>query len=284
MRWLIYGSKGWIGSMVITLLKQAQEEVIEASVRADDEVGVEAEILRVQPDRIMSFIGRTRGDHFTSIDYLEQKGKLVENIKDNLYGPLTLAILAKKHNIHYTYLGTGCIFSGYPQDGYTENDKPDFFGSSYSVVKGYTDRLMHTFDDSALNVRIRMPISTDTSDRNFIIKILHYKKICNMDNSMTVLPELLPYMIDMAKNKLTGTVNLTNPGVICHNEILQLVRDIALPELTWENFTVQEQNAILLSERSNNMLNTHKLEDLYPQVLPIKTSVRNIVEALKNKL
>ena len=27
--------------------------------------------------------------------------------------------------------------------GFNETDKPNFFGSSYSIVKGYTDRLMH---------------------------------------------------------------------------------------------------------------------------------------------
>ena len=55
-------------------------------------------------------------------------------------------------------MGTGCIFSEIEQnygDGYTEEDKPDFFGSSYSTVRGYSDRIMHFFENSALNLRIR---------------------------------------------------------------------------------------------------------------------------------
>ena len=34
-----------------------------------------------------------------------------QNINDNLYTPLSLAMFSDKHNIHFTYIGTGCIFS-----------------------------------------------------------------------------------------------------------------------------------------------------------------------------
>jgi len=189
-------------------------------------------------------------------------------------------MLCKTHHIHFTYLGTGCIFDGY--DGFSEEDLPNFFGSSYSVVKGFTDRMMHFFDDSVLNVRIRMPITADDSPRNFITKIMTYKKICSTLNSMTVLPELLPIMIDMAKNARTGTINLTNPGLITHNEILEMVQELVNPDFAWENFTKEEQDKII-GDRSNNFLFTNKLSEWYPNVSPIKESVRNIlVEMAKN--
>ena len=59
------------------------------------------EILNSGCTHIMSFIGRTHGGNFNTIDYLEQPGKLVDNIIDNLYSPIVLSILAKKYNIHY---------------------------------------------------------------------------------------------------------------------------------------------------------------------------------------
>ena len=49
-----------------------------------------------------------------------------------------------------------------------------------------------------------------------------YDKVINIPNSMTVLPELLVYSLEMAKRKLTGIMNFTNPGAISHNEILQV--------------------------------------------------------------
>ncbi len=221
---------------------------------------------------------------------MEQPGKIKENVRDNLYSPLVLAILSQKHSIHFTYLGTGCIFEfdqthpfGEEINGFTESDVPNFFGSSYSVVKGYTDRLMHMFDN-VLNVRIRMPITAENCSRNFITKITTYKKICSVPNSMTVLPELIPVMIDMAKQNITGTVNLTNPGLISHNQILQMYKEIVDNDFTWENFSVEEQSKILSSARSNNFLDTTRLTTLYSQVSNIHDSVRNIlVQMAKNK-
>ena len=294
MRVLIYGGRGWIGSQVIGLLKESNHEVILGTSRVDDRYGVLTELQEVQPTHVMSFIGRTHGvidgKPYTTIDYLEQDGKVRENVRDNLFGPMVLALLCKENSIHFTYLGTGCIFefdeshlygSEDKEHGFTETDVPNFFGSSYSVVKGFTDQLMHMFEDSVLNVRIRMPITSDNSKRNFITKITTYEKICSVPNSMTVLPELLPIMIDMAEHKRCGTINLTNPGLITHNEILEMYREIVDPEFTWKNFTIEEQAQILAAGRSNNFLVTDKLESMYPDVKNIKESVRDVLLNMK---
>lgn len=277
MKWLIYGGNGWIGSQVCELLRNDNQTIIMGTSRADNKKMVEEELLSIKPDRVMSFIGRTFGPGYNTIDYLEQKGKLTENLTDNLYAPMVLAFLCTKHSIHFTYLGTGCIFYGYDNNGYSEDDEPDFFESEYSAVKGKTDQLMHFFDSTVLNARIRMPITAYDDPRNFITKIKSYKKICSMPNSMTVLPELLPILLDMAKNKTSGTINLTNPGLITHNEILDIVKELVDPNLTYENFTIEEQSKIILAGRSNNRLNSNKLVSMYPNVLPIKESLRKIL-------
>lgn len=285
LTWLIYGANGWIGSQICASLKQMGHVVIAGTARIDDVVQTEKEILNVNPNRIISLTGRTNGPGFGTIDYLEQRGKITENVRDNLFGPMVLAQLSEKWNIHLTYMGTGCIFNGTNgSDGYTEESEPNFFGSAYSVVKGFTDRLMHISHPSVLNVRIRMPISADLHPRNFITKILTYKKICSIPNSMTVLPELLPIMIDMSIHKFTGTINLTNPGMISHNQILTMYKEIVDPDFVWENFTLEEQREILLADRSNNLLNTDKLVSLYPLVQPIDQSVRNILIQIKNNV
>lgn len=287
MKWLVFGLNGWLGGYVGKILKDMNEEVVGARSRADDEKAVEKELLEVKPDRVISLIGRTYGQGYNTIDYLEQKGKLVENIRDNLYGPFVLAMLCTKHNFFLCSMGTGCIFNCDVEDycdGYTEEDKPDFFGSSYSTVRGFSDRMMHFFEDSVLNVRIRMPILDIPGPRNFITKIMNYERICSIPNSVTCLPTLIPIMIDMTKKKVTGTINLTNPGVVSHNEILQMVKDIIDPNFTWKNFTLEEQSKILAAGRSNNMLNTDKLLSLYPNVPNAKDDVRNVLYEMKKHL
>lgn len=292
MNVLIFGHQGWIGGMMCNLLEENNIDYVTSSVRANDKVVVERELLKIKPTHVMSFIGRTHGTHdgkkYTTIDYLEQKGKIVDNVRDNLFSPMVLALLCKKHDIHFTYLGTGCIFK-YDEDhplgdesiGFTEGSLPNFFGSGYSVVKGFTDELMHMFDDSVLNLRIRMPITDKLEPRNFITKITTYEYICSIPNAMTVLDELLPYALDMTKNKITGTVNLTNPGLVSHNEILEMYRDIVDPSFTWKNFSQDEQAKILAADRSNNCLDTTKLKEMYPNVKHIKDSVRDVLERMK---
>lgn len=282
---LVYGHKGWIGSMMCRLLEKENISYVASSCRANDKEGVEKEISEIKPTHVMSFIGRTHGKignkEYTTIDYLEQKGKLYENVRDNLFSPLVLSVICKKYNVHLTYLGTGCIFKydenhqfGNDQTGFTEESLPNFFGSSYSVVKGFTDELMHIFNNDVLNLRIRMPITDKMEPRNFITKITSYEYICSIPNAMSVLDELLPIALDMAKHKQTGTINLTNPGLISHNEILEMYREIVDPNFTWKNFSQEEQSKILDADRSNNSLDTKKLCNFYPTVKNIKESVR----------
>jgi len=288
MKFLLYGIKGWIGAKVFKLLQDENIDVVAGNCRVNDIIALENEIKEVSPTHVISLIGRTHGTYndkvYGTIDYLEQPGKLVENVRDNLFSPMVLSLLAQKYDFHFTYLGTGCIFEfdenhpyGKEKNGFTEESSPNFFGSSYSIVKGFTDQLMHLVEDNVLNVRIRMPITDEFNSRNFITKITNYEKICSVPNSMTVLNELLPLMIDMSKNKIKGTVNLTNPGLITHNEILRMYKEIVDPTFTWNNFTIEEQSAILASGRSNNFLETTKLESMYPNVKNIKESVRDIL-------
>ena len=284
---LIFGSKGWIGNQFVDYLKLNDTNIdfLETDVRADNEEEVEKVILNYNPTNIISFIGRTYGNGINSIDYLEQKGMLKYNVRDNLFAPMVLASVSNKYNIHYIYLGTGCIFNqNNPLDkSYKEEDKADFFGSSYSTVKGFTDRLMRMYPNT-LNLRIRMPIVDYKHPRNFITKITEYYKITSMPNSMTILKDFYPIMVDLIKRKEVGTLNLVNPNVITHNEILEMYKEIVDPTFKWENFTIEEQNQVLKSERSNNQMDTAKLISLYPTVPDIKTGVRNCLLEMKRRM
>ena len=296
MKVLIYGYKGWIGSQFTNILDSHNIIYSKGKARVDNIQDVISELLETSPTHVVSFIGRTHGKIdekiYTTIDYLEQPNKLQDNIRDNLFSPLVLAFMCKKLNIHLTYLGTGCIFKydtehpfGEEKNGFTENSLPNFFGSSYSTVKGFTDQLMKFFDDTVvLNVRIRMPISDKYNTRNFITKITTYDKICSIPNSMTVLPELLPKVLDMMKKCIIGTINLTNPGLISHDEILDMYKRIVDPTFRWKNFSEKQQRLILDSDRSNNFLDTHKLQQMYPDVKNIKESIEHVLVLYKKNL
>ena len=289
---LLIGSHGWIGKQLKPIFSAHNDvkTVYETFLRIDDVERITNIINALKPTHIICTIGRTHGVingvNIPTIDYLEYDGKLRENIRDNLYCPIILTKLCSDRNIHLTYLGTGCIFEydTFHTNGFGEDSTPNFFGSSYSIVKGFTDQIMKLYSDKVLNVRIRMPITSIPNGRDFITKIVGYEKICSIPNSMTVLDELLPIMVDMALKKRVGTINLTNPGTISHEEILQMYKRIVDPTKVWETMTYEEQSILLKSKRSNNALDTSKLLMWYPNISHIKTAVYNVLIKRKEHL
>ncbi|KAL8089107.1 hypothetical protein AgCh_038760 [Apium graveolens] len=170
----------------------------------------------------------------------------------------------------------GCIFE-YDEEhlvgsgvGFKEEDVPNFFGSYYSKTKAMVEDLLANYEN-VCTLRVRMPISSDLSNpRNFITKITQYNKVVNIPNSMTILDELLPISVDMAKRNLSGIWNFTKPGVVSHNEILQMYRDYIDPFFTWKNFNLEEQAKVIIAPRSNNELDAvnHIDKDQEPKLQP----------------
>lgn len=267
MKILVYGAKGWIGGMLVELWRRVHPEdtiiCSHARVITKNRDSLALEIS--QCDRVICCIGRTSGTlpdgtMVNTIDYCETN--LLENIRDNLTGPLLLAKLCDSARKHLLYIGTGCIFSWDTntdtQRRVTENEHPDFFGSAYSIVKGQTDCLIRDYS-TVCNVRIRMPVSNTNHQRNFVTKIAGYSKIHNTNNSITYLPNMLNVIVQLSRRGATGVFNCTNPGYTCHSEVLDMYRDRVNPEHKYTLVTDPVQLG-LLSKRSNNLLDTTKLE------------------------
>ena len=284
MNFICYGAHGWIGTQMTRALLARGHKITVGFARCENYEELCKELDSTKPSFVFCSVGRTHGKHtdgkvYTTIDFLELPGNLELNMRDNFVGPLNLARACKERGLKCAYLGTGCIFEYDSQHkrpaneeeekeqidctalkGFNEDDVPNFFGSSYSIVKGWTDKQMHTYEDTVLNFRIRMPISREKGSRDFITKITTYQKVCSIANSMTVLEEIIPIMIHMMERGTTGTYNMCNPGLITHNQILELYKKHVNPDFTYENFTVEEQAKILKAGRSNNYLDTTKLE------------------------
>lgn len=290
MKVLVYGSQGWIGKQFVSLLQENNVDFCRGFARVNEIEELKKEISLCNPTHIIAFIGRTHGPGYNTIDYLEQPGKLVENLRDNLYAQVTLANVCLSLKIHYTCIGTGCIFeydNDHLMDGnnrFQEHDTPNFFGSSYSIVKGFTDSIMQQYEDSVLNLRIRLPVATMDNPRNLISKIIRYEKVCSVPNSITVLPSLLPIILKMMKGDVTGTINLTNPGTITHNKILELYKKHVNPEFRWHTMTIEEQNGMLPARRSNNALDTSIIEALYPSILNVEEAVEMVLKNWNKKI
>ena len=161
--------------------------------------------------------------------------------------------------------------------GFKEGEKPNFDGSFYSETKGYLEEMLINYPN-LLNLRLRMPISSDLSPRSLVTKLLGYEKVINIPNSMSILDDLLPAAIDMTIRKCKGCFNFVNPGTLSHNQLLDLYIEYVDPTYSYQNFTIEEQNRILLSKRSNNELDCSKLLKECPY---IKTAEEALLVAFK---
>lgn len=282
MKVAIIGHKGWIASHVLEYFRKNDIEcVYQEELRAENQTDLEYFLEITNPTHVLCMIGRTHGPGFPTIDYLEQPGKLYENLRDNLFAPMLLSQLSTKYNYHFTYLGTGCIYHMEDPLDYSwrEYDAPNFFGSSYSIVKGFTDQLLRN-QENTLVLRIRLPIISGHHPRNFITKLVKYSSIQSEPNSVSVLPTLIPYMLDMMKKNYSGCVNLVNPGCISHNEILDMYKTMVDPSISWKNVSAAEMGTLVCAKRCNNVLDTTVLEMLYPDVPSVHEAVHSCISQM----
>jgi dTDP-4-dehydrorhamnose reductase len=99
------------------------------------------ELDEVKPTHVLNAAGVTGRPN---VDWCEDNKETT--IRANVIGALNLADLTFLRKIHMTVFATGCIFSydaahpiGGP--GFTEEDKPNFFGSFYSYTKGMVEQV-----------------------------------------------------------------------------------------------------------------------------------------------
>ena len=161
---LIYGSKGWIGGMLVNLLRTnfANEyQVVEGNARLEylDQIESEIEELNKEGKRIVRVINCAGRTGTPNVDWCE-------NNKDptalsNIVGPILLSSALNRQNppIHLTYIGSGCIYE-YDSEheipkleevdspnviGFNEEDPHNFTRSYYSFTKSTVENVYFLF-------------------------------------------------------------------------------------------------------------------------------------------
>ncbi|VFQ64362.1 unnamed protein product [Cuscuta campestris] len=273
-KFLIYGRTGWLGGLLGKLCEKQGIPYEYGRGRLEYRSQLLADIQSVKPTHVFNAAGVTGRPN---VDWCESHK--TETIRTNVVGTLTLADVCRENGLLMMNFATGCIFeydASHPEGsgiGFKEEDTPNFAGSFYSKTKAMVEELLKEYEN-VCTLRVRMPISSDLNNpRNFITKIARYNKVVNIPNSMTVLDELLPISIEMAKRNLRGIWNFTNPGVVSHNEILEMYKTYMDPEFKWANFTLEEQAKVIVAARSNNEMDASKLKREFPELLSIKESL-----------
>jgi len=85
-----------------------------------------------------------------------------------------------------------------------------------------------------------MPILSYSHPRNFIDKIVRYSHVISEDNSMTIVDDMVQALEVLIQKNVTGIMNITNPGVINHTQILDLYKQYVDPSHTYISITTEE--------------------------------------------
>ncbi len=245
---LIFG-RGWMGHQLAD--RTPQSKLVATDIA--DETAVASVLDAYRPNRVINCAGKAGRP---TVDSCEDDPDAT--YRSNVVGPIVLASACRQRDIHFTHLGSGCVYEGdNGGQGYAESDPPNFFGSLYSRTKILSEAALR--DVGALQLRIRMPISSTPHPRNLLTKLLGYRHIVSVPNSVTILDDFWDVATELMTRRETGVWNVVSDGVELHETLLTLYRETVNPEHRFELVSEHTLSERLRARRSNCVLSTAKL-------------------------
>lgn len=255
MKILIFG-KGYIGTRCA---EAWGDEAVLSQVRVTRKEEALAEINRVQPDAVLNAAG-VRGK--PNVDWCETHQ--METVLGNTLLPIMIAEACAEAGVYLLHLGSGCIFYGdsaHEDKAWREED----FGNPrpvYSRAKWAADLVLSTLPNVGI-ARIRMPIDSRPMPDNLIDKLASFTKVIDVENSVTVIDDLVPVLHQLMEKKAPGIFHATNPGTIRHRQIITLYEEMVDPAHTNEWIANDDLVKLGLAAkgRSNNFLVSTRLAE-----------------------
>ncbi|MFA5048070.1 MAG: sugar nucleotide-binding protein [Patescibacteria group bacterium] len=270
MKILIIGN-GYIGSRCAAAWPDA--------ILSDKIVNSSEDVSRLidehQPDAVLNaagIVGRP------NVDWCEDHQ--LETMWGNAVLPVIIAKACQEKNVYLLHIGSGCIFYGESPDslGWREDD---FANPAvvYTKSKYAADLVLMTLDNVGIG-RIRMPIDSTPYRGNLIDKLASYNKVIDVENSVTVIDDMISVFHQLLEKKASGVYHVTNPGSIKHKEILSLYEELVDPSHTNVWITEDElvSTGLAAKGRSSNILQSNNLEKAGITMRPIKEAIRATME------
>lgn len=270
MKILIIGN-GFIGSRCSKSWPDAvvSEKMIES---VDDVLSILEEH---QPDAVLNaagVIGRP------NVDWCEDHQ--LETIKGNTILPIQIAEACQKKGVYLLHIGSGCIYYGESPDpkGWREDDfaNPEVV---YTKAKYAADLALMNLPNVGI-ARIRMPMDSMPFPGNIIDKLASYPKIIDVENSLTVIDDMVRVFRQLLEKKASGIFHVTNPGSIKHKEIVALYEELVDPSHRNEWISEEDlvNNGLTKKKRSSNILQTGNLEKIGISMRPAQEALRQTME------
>lgn len=208
-----------------------------------------------------------------NVDALEARP--FQTWRSNAAGPLVLAEQCRRRGRWLLHLGSGCIFSGPSPDpgGWREGDAANPI-SLYARTKYAADLVLSELDGVCV-LRLRMPVDGAPGPRNLITKLTGYAAVVDVENSVTVLDDLIEVVRQLLTLRPSGALHATNPGVLRHRHLIARYQALVDPGFTCEFITPDALLArgLVARPRSNAILSTARLEALGVVMRPVEEAL-----------
>ena len=280
---LLLGASGYMGSKFKAYLAKGNFQTLFPSRAKVNYCNFDVLRTYIRENGGIDFLINAAG--FTGQPNVEQcEIRREETIQGNLLLPQMISNLAALEDFRWLQIGTGCIYNGdNGGNGYSEEDEPNFSFkynncSFYSGVKALAETTLKN-DSRCYVARLRIPFDENDGPRNYITKILTYRKTYDMVNSISHIGDFVRTCIDLYVNKCpTGIYNITNEGAISTREVVNMIKKLLKPKRDFTYFADDKEfYRIAKTPRSNCVLNVSKVAELG---LPM----RNVKEALKDAM
>jgi len=274
------GSSGWIGQEFQKQLKINNIEVVPFSSRefnksVYDFNSLELIIRKSFPDVVINCSGYTGKPN---VDACEDHKS--DAINSNIIFVKMLAEVCELNDIPLGHISSGCIYNGYDKE-YTEEDRPNFTFESppcsfYSGTKAMAEDIVNKIHKKWI-WRLRIPFESKDGPRNYITKMLKYDTLLNVRNSLSQKQDYVKACIEIIlKEKPFGIYNITNPGSMTTEEVVEMIKLKLNVKKTFKYFeSLDSFNKIVKTPRSNCVLNTDKLINSGIIVRPIKEAMED---------
>lgn len=271
MKILIFGN-GYVGNRCANAWSDAEL----SAVRVTSVDVVREELERVQPDAVLNAIG-VKGK--PNVDWCDEHP--LESMQGNVMAPLMIAQACQEAGVYMLHVGSGCIFYGksaHEGGAWRESDhaNPD---PTYTHHKWAADLALMDLKHVGI-ARIRMPIDRIPAAGNLLDKLASYSKVIDVENSITVVDDMVDVFHQLLEKKAAGIFHVTNPGMASHREILRLYKDLVDPahacEWIQEEALVGQQLA--KKKRSNNILSSENLAKVGIHMRDVHDALRDTVQ------
>lgn len=242
---LIFGN-GFIGGR---LSKEIGCEI--SYKRINSLADAEEEMAAKAPDIVINCIGYA-GDK--NVDDCERN--LDKTFFANTFVPMMLAEAAFKQRAKLVHISSGCIYKyDYKSLPIKETAHPDFFGLAYSRSKIYSEQALQRIacEYDILILRIRTPLDDYPHPKNLLTKLLEYRRVIDIPNSVTYVPDFIESVKHLIGIDAKGIFNVVNKGGLRYprlmDEYSKWVSGFRYEIIGYEELRVLRTNLLLSTEK-----------------------------------